>query len=93
MMNTRLWGWFLLSACLLAATGCADESEPDDATDTVEGEPDEVKATYKVRPGDTLSSLAKRFSTSVQALKKANPAIRDPLQFGQALKIPRERRP
>jgi LysM repeat protein len=46
-------------------------------------------ALYTVQPGDTLSGLAERFSTSVEALTAAN-GITDPnsLQPGQTLIIP-----
>ncbi len=45
---------------------------------------------YRVRPGDTLSSIARRFHTSVDALARSN--SRDPkriLPAGALLKIPR----
>jgi LysM repeat protein len=45
--------------------------------------------TYTVKAGDTLSSIAKRFGTTVRAIQDAN-AIRDPnvVAIGKTLKIP-----
>jgi LysM repeat protein len=45
--------------------------------------------TYTVKPGDTLSSIAAKFGTTVKALMKLN-AIKDPtvIRPGQVLKIP-----
>jgi LysM repeat protein len=45
--------------------------------------------TYTVKPGDTLSSIAARFGTTVKALQKLN-GIADPslIHPGQVLKIP-----
>ncbi|WP_395812024.1 LysM peptidoglycan-binding domain-containing protein [Archangium minus] len=46
-------------------------------------------STYSVRRGDTLSELAKKFRTSVDALAKSN-NIKDPdhIQVGQKLNVP-----
>lgn len=46
-------------------------------------------ATYKVLPGDTLSSIAQTHHTTIQALSAANPGI-DPqtLQIGKVLHMP-----
>jgi LysM repeat protein len=46
-------------------------------------------ATYTVVEGDTLSAIAERFSTTIEALVAAN-ALADPdtLDIGQQLKIP-----
>ena len=48
---------------------------------------------YEVRPGETLSAIAKRFDVSVQALMSHN-HLDDPnaLRSGQRLKIPRRPR-
>ena len=45
---------------------------------------------YTVKTGDTLSSIAKRFGTTVKAIMRANPWIDDPdyIQVGWVLKIP-----
>ena len=47
------------------------------------------KKTYTVKPGDTLSSIAIRFGTTVKALQKLN-GITDPrlIKPGQVLKVP-----
>jgi LysM repeat protein len=65
------------------------EASPD-ATPT--GTPDATAAsarTYKVRSGDTLSSIASRFGTTVKRLKVLN-SISDPrsLRIGQVLQLP-----
>ena len=46
--------------------------------------------TYQVKPGDNLSSIAKRNNVSVAELMAANPSIKDPnkIQAGSSLTIP-----
>ncbi|GBC85673.1 hypothetical protein HRbin11_02123 [bacterium HR11] len=50
---------------------------------------------YTVRPGDTLSGIARRFGVSVRDLLKSNPHIQDPDHIfpGQVLWIPVRRDP
>ena len=45
---------------------------------------------YRVHAGDSLTAIAIRFGVSLQALKAANPAIKDPslLHVGDILRIP-----
>lgn len=45
---------------------------------------------YQIQRGDTLSALARRFGTSVDALMRANPQIRNPnlIIAGQSLNLP-----
>ena len=43
---------------------------------------------YVVEPGDTLSAIAKRFSTTVQAIREANGMTGDFLRAGQELRVP-----
>lgn len=43
---------------------------------------------YVVRPGDTLWLLARRFHTTVDAIKRLNGLTGDNLQIGQVLRIP-----
>jgi len=45
---------------------------------------------YRIQSGDTLSALAKRYGTSVDALQKANPQIKnvDLIYAGDTLKLP-----
>jgi LysM repeat protein/predicted chitinase len=47
-------------------------------------------ASYVVRPGDTLSAIAARNGTTIQALLNANPSIRNPnlIYSGQTIQIP-----
>jgi membrane-bound lytic murein transglycosylase D len=52
-----------------------------------------VKTTYRVRNGDTLSSIARSFQTSVASLKTWNPRLDgDRLQTGQRLTVYRRAR-
>jgi len=46
--------------------------------------------TYTVKKGDTLSAIAKRYGTTVDALLKANPNIKNPnlIKVGQVIIIP-----
>lgn len=44
---------------------------------------------YKVRSGDTLANIAKRFNTTKDSLRKANPKLADRLKPGKHLVIPR----
>ena len=43
--------------------------------------------TYTVKKGDSLYSIAKKYKTTVEALKKANKLKKDALQPGQKIKI------
>jgi LysM repeat protein len=51
------------------------------ATDT------QGSGTYRVRRGDNLHEIAKRFGVSVQSLKKMNKLRRTDLRIGQVLKV------
>jgi LysM repeat protein len=44
-------------------------------------------ATYKVKKGDTLYSIAKRYNTTVNKLKKANNLVSDRIYVGELLKV------
>ena len=65
----------------------------DTQTDPVEA-PSEEPATYKVVAGDTLTKIASRFGTTVQALVTIN-KLKDPnlIIIGQILKIPEGKGP
>jgi LysM repeat protein len=69
----------------VAPTTTAPGTEP---TTTDEQEP-RRRRFYRVRPGDTLESIAARFDTNVEALLELNPVIDDPLalQPGQRIRI------
>lgn len=57
------------------------------ATPVVEEETPKAKS-YRVRPGDTLSKIARKHKTSVTAIKKKNGLRSDFLRVGQTLKLP-----
>lgn len=50
--------------------------------------PIQVAGDYKVRSGDTLGAIAKRFGTSVSAIQAANNLQSVKLKIGQSLNIP-----
>lgn len=52
------------------------------------GAPARPAATYSVRRGDTLSTLARRHGTTVAALRQANNLGGDTLRVGQRLRLP-----
>ncbi len=47
-----------------------------------------IAATYLVKPGDTLSSVARQFAVSVADLRRVNSLTSDALRVGQSLEIP-----
>ncbi len=50
--------------------------------------PSDNNLTYTVQRGDTLYQIARRFNTTVDAIKSLNNLTSDTLQIGQILKIP-----
>jgi len=48
---------------------------------------DEYSTVYEVQPGDTLSSIARKFKTTVGLIKKSNNLTSDIIRPGQRLKI------
>lgn len=64
--------------------GSGDSSGNDDANDAAKP----LKATYRVRAGDSFASIAEEYDVSVEELQQLNPDI-DPraLQPGQKLKL------
>ena len=49
-----------------------------------------VKKTHVVKKGESLYSLSKKYSTTVDVLKKVNHLKKEALQVGQKLKIPKK---
>ncbi len=45
--------------------------------------------TYKVQPGDSLWKIARRYATSVGAIKKANNLTKNMIRVGKTLRIPK----
>lgn len=43
---------------------------------------------YRIKPGDTLSSIAQQYSVSMSAIRSANDLDSDMIQVGQVLQIP-----
>ncbi|MFN2228258.1 MAG: LysM peptidoglycan-binding domain-containing protein [Anaerolineae bacterium] len=60
------------------------------ATPTPTSTPTGTTTTYVVQPGDTLTRIAQRFGTTVQAILAANPQITNPnlIYVGQVIEIP-----
>lgn len=63
---------------------------PPPATPPPATPPADSGQTYYVKKGDTLRKIAEKFGTTVDALLKLNPGIKDPnrIYVGQALKVP-----
>jgi LysM repeat protein len=94
----------LLTLALMTGAACrGEEGLPSrtDPTPTASPEPTKTPrpespaptpVTYEVQPGDTLSEIAQRFDTTVEALAEAND-IEDPdvIFPGDTLRIPRGR--
>lgn len=69
----------------LVLTGSADQGSVNQVRRTAPAE--SAAASYAVQPGDTLSAIARRFDTSVAALKAANGLVSDEIQVGQRLNV------
>ncbi len=65
---------------------CAIDEETGEDKD--EDKDEYPTATYKVVSGDTLYAIAKRFNTTVDAIKSLNGLTTNTLQVGQVLRIP-----
>ena len=54
------------------------------------GKPAATQQVYVVRSGDNLGKIAKRFNTTIDAILKANPQIKDPnkIKVGDKVTIP-----
>jgi membrane-bound lytic murein transglycosylase D len=50
--------------------------------------PDVVTDRYKVRPGDNLGAIARRYRTSVDAIKRLNGLRSNLIRIGQVLRVP-----
>ena len=70
-----------LNSCVLNDVGVDDNNTNNDG-DTGNN------LTYTVKSGDTLYAIARRYDTSVDAIKSLNNLTSDILQIGQVLKIP-----
>ena len=73
----------------------AQASDPEPAKSAAQTskqpKPSPIKKTmtsHKVKPGDTLSGIAKHYDVSVQAIKQANKLKSDSLAPGRTIKIP-----
>lgn len=91
----RTCGARLLLAAALAfgsLAGACGDGEPAATpapTPEITPSPEPTPRTYVVEPGDTLTQIAERFGTTVDALVEAN-GIEDPdlIQPGRELRIP-----
>lgn len=54
---------------------------------TINMQTGEVETHHTVSPGDTLSSIARRYQTSVERLRQLNPGVSDTIRPGQTLRI------
>ncbi len=70
--------WTLLDALFNNLNECAIENEDENISSII----------YTVVKGDTLYSIARRFNTTVDAIKKLNNLTSNILSIGQQLKIP-----
>ncbi len=65
-------------------------TNPPNTSGTAQPTPIQVSGRmYTVASGDTLGMIARKFNTTVQALKEANGLTSDALSVGQVLKIPK----
>ena len=78
---------------LNAAANTTATAKQKQVTETLSAAPTTAKAShssaYKVRTGDTISSIAKKQGVTVANLRKANHLKSDHLKVGQALTIPK----
>jgi LysM repeat protein len=72
---------FIRRAPVVAASRAAVAPAPDSVATVV----------HRVKRGDTLTSLAQRYGTTISAIQKANGLRRTTIQIGQSLRIPRGR--
>jgi LysM repeat protein len=54
-------------------------------TETVNGK---VYILHKVNPGQTMYAVMRRYKTTIQAIKDANPGIDDQLKYDQVIRVP-----
>jgi len=47
-----------------------------------------AKSSYKIKKGDTLSAIAKRYRVSLNSLKKLNAMRNSKIRIGQVIRIP-----
>lgn len=83
----------LESQLALAAATVPDEDEAEEDTVSEAPVPPPVPAVviHRVRRGDTLTSIARRYGTTVSAIQRENGLKRTIIQVGQRLRIPRGR--
>jgi LysM repeat protein/D-Tyr-tRNAtyr deacylase len=72
----------------LQIPGKQEAPQPEKEAQTPAPAPEPELITYTVVSGDSLSIIAKRFGTTVEAIKAANNLTTDMIRVGQMLKIP-----
>lgn len=68
--------------------GARDKQQPEPATKPAPSAGKAIGATYVVKPGDTLTKIARETGTPVNALKQANGLSAQQIRVGQVLKLP-----
>ena len=72
---------------LLVAPALASATSPDSLrTEAKEGK---IFVVHKVEPGQTLYAVMRKYKTTIQALKDANPGMNENLVTGQTVRVPK----
>ena len=87
--NTEVRTTSVASGSKTAVPRPTAEAKPVDKPATTTN-PSDLASDYTVKKGDTLSSIAKKYGTTVEALLKANPQIKNAnlIKVGQVIRIP-----
>jgi LysM repeat protein len=75
---------------LLMGSSTYAAARPEAASDTTRKETKNGKAyvTHRVEPGQTLYAVMRKYKTTIQALRAANPGMKDNLVAGQMVRVP-----
>ncbi|MFH1731439.1 MAG: L,D-transpeptidase family protein [Planctomycetota bacterium] len=84
--------WYVVAgrAALAAETAARVKAKLAAITPARNTDPSRIKMlTYNVQPGDSLWKIARRYATTIDAIKKANGLTRDIIRVDKKLKIPK----